>query len=111
MIDGIYHVRFSSSTQDFGEGLATIKDGSVNGGDNGYLYQGRVSSAASGISGKLLVKRWNPSVTSVFGNMQQFELDLSGSQSADRTFQVSGNVAGQSNLKINIAGRFLAELA
>lgn len=42
MIDGIYHVRFSSSIdgRNFGEGLATFKDGSVNGGDHGYLYLG-----------------------------------------------------------------------
>ena len=111
MIDGIYHVRFSSSTQDFGEGLVTFKDGSVNGGDQGYLYQGKVGSSKNEISGKLLIKRWNSSVTSVFGNMQQFELELAGLQSSDRSFQISGNVAGQPNLKISIAGRFLSELA
>lgn len=111
MIDGIYHVRFSSSTQDFGEGLVVIKNGSVNGGDHGYLYQGNVRSDDNRISGKLLVKRWNSSATSVFGNIAQYELELSGSQSPDRAFSVGGNVAGQQALKINIAGRFIAELA
>jgi hypothetical protein len=111
MIDGIYHVRFSSSTQDFGEGLVIIKAGSVNGGDHGYLYQGHVKSDANQISGKLLVKRWNSSAKSVFGNISQYELELFGSQSSDRSFSVGGNIADQLALKINIAGRFIAELA
>lgn len=111
MIDGIYNVHFSSSTQDFGDGLVAVSDGSVNGGDHGYLYLGKVTSGNDGLSGKLLIKRWNPSVTSVFGNMPQFELALSGIQNTDRSFQVSGNVAGQPNLQIKISGLFLSELA
>lgn len=51
MKDGIYHVRFSSSVGAAGEGLAVVKDGSVNGGDAGYLYLGQLSDAGSGLSG------------------------------------------------------------
>lgn len=112
MTDGIYHVRFSSSTQDFGEGIVTVKDGHIYGGDHGYLYLGKASEGAGvGIEGQLRIKRWNPAVASVFGNIQEFELQLQGSQVVDRSFNVSGNVVGQPNSKINISGRFLSDLA
>lgn len=111
MIDGVYHVSFSSSSQEFGEGLVVIKDGVVNGGDHGYVYQGNVSFDGTRTSGRLIVKRWNSSVTSVFGNIAQYELELSGSQRPDRSFLVSGNVVGQQALTIDIAGKFIAEVA
>ena len=74
-------------------------------------YLGKVSSDKGKVSGKLNVKQWNTSVASVFGSLSQFEIELSGSQGADRSFQAGGNIVGQPSLTINLAGRFLSELA
>ena len=110
MLDGIYHVRFSSQS-DFGEGIAVFNNGSVNGGDHGYLYLGNIASKNKEVSGKLLIKRWKTSVNSVFGNLQQFELTVAGVEVNDRSFQADGNIVGQQGMKIKILGELLSELA
>ena len=46
MENGIYHVRFASSIDGAGEGLAVVKDGAVNGGDAGYLCLGQLTQIA-----------------------------------------------------------------
>ena len=112
MINGIYHVKFSSSNHVFGEGLAFVSSELVNGGDHGYLYLGRITSNGGSLTGRLHIKRWNASVASVFGAQQAFDLDLLGTQDAsDRSFQVGGNVSGHPAQRITIAGKFLSELA
>ncbi len=83
MLDGLYFVKFAAATKDFGEGLVAIKDGRINGGDRGYVYQGFAASADRQISGDLTIRRWNKSVASVFGSIDLFRLDLSGEQTAD----------------------------
>ena len=110
MKDGIYHVRFSSSVGAAGEGLAVVKDGSVNGGDAGYLYLGQLSDAGSGLSGQLQIKRWNTGHVSVFGPLDSFSLSLMG-QAANDSFTVTGGIPGQPSLKITIHGRILANAA
>ena len=112
MIDGIYHVQFSSpQTNMLGDGLVVLKDSYVNGGDDGFIYLGSFGISGGVVSGKLFIKRWNPTTVSIFGDREEFELELSGSQKTDRSFQFSGNVIGESNLKINASGLFLSELA
>lgn len=111
MQDGIYHVRFSSSVGSSGEGLIVVKQGSVNGGDSGYLYTGHFNVTGNAISGRLNIKRWNPGHVSVFGSLDNFDLQLSGSSNAGSTFNVSGGMPSQPSLSISIAGRFLAPAA
>lgn len=112
MKDGIYHVKFASTMGAAGEGLVVVKDGSVNGGDAGYLYQGALASTAEGqLQGQLQVKRWNPGHVSVFGPLGNFALSLNGNAAANDSFTVSGGVPGQPNMKITITGRMLAQAA
>ncbi len=111
MKNGIYHVRFSSSSGS-GEGLAVVKDGTVNGGDPGYLYLGQLTVVGQTLHGRLQIQRWNPGTVSVFGPLDNFALDLAGlSGAANDEFTVSGGIAGQPNLKITITGRRLAAAA
>lgn len=107
---GIYHVKFTASSRDFGEGLAVFKDGKINGGDPGYLYLGAYEMTGLQIAAKIKVKRWNPAVTSVFGNLAEFDLDLSGTITADDAkFAVTGFVVQNRQQKISIDGRRLAD--
>lgn len=53
MNDGIYHVTFSSLRGSAGQGLVVIKDGSVNGGDAGYLYLGLLEAEGIYLKGRL----------------------------------------------------------
>lgn len=60
MIDGIYHVTFSSNSSDFGQGIAVFKGDSVNGGDDGYLYIGTKSGQGPQFTARLTIKQWHP---------------------------------------------------
>lgn len=111
MNDGIYHVTFSSSSNDFGQGIAVFKDGSVNGGDHGYLYTGTKAGQNGQISSRLTIRRWNPSVQSVFGPANEFVLELSGNAAADNSFVAQGHIDGQPQHKITIRGRYLSAAA
>ena len=113
MKDGIYHVQFASALGAAGEGLVVVKDGSVNGGDAGYLYLGRlVGSEGTALGGQLHIKRWNPAHVSVFGPIDSFALNVTGQTSAaNDSFTVSGGMPGQPGMSITIRGRRLAEAA
>ena len=111
MQNGIYHVRFSSSTGDFGEGIVVVKDDSVNGGDAGFLYKGKLSSNSGELSGQFNIKRWNPDHVSVFGPVDDFNLNLTGQVGQDNSFFISGGIDSQPQFTININGRFLSSVA
>jgi len=112
MKSGLYHVSFKAGNQSFGDGIVTIKDGVVNGGDDGYVYTGPLIIAGQQLSGQLHVHRWNASRQSIFGPLPSFDLTLAGSANdATGTFSVAGSVTGQPNMTITITGRFLAAAA
>jgi len=111
MQNGIYQVHFSSSLGAAGSGLAVVKDCSIKGGDDGYLYLGHLTGDDGALSGRLDIKRYNKARVSIFGPLHDFGLALSGSASPDGSFRVSGAMAGQPALTINIAGLLLAPAA
>jgi len=111
MQDGIYHVRFSSSVGSSGEGLIVFKQGTVNGGDAGYLYIGQLGVNGETLSGQLNIKRWNPAHVSVFGPLDNFDLQLSGKENSGSSFAVTGGIPSQPGLSITITGRFLSTAA
>lgn len=110
MNEGIYHVRFSAGAQQFGEGLAVVKGGKVNGGDPGYVYTGDIAINGGAASATLHIAQWNAAVKSVFGPMQAFDLVLTGTAGVS-DFTVTGHVVGQPQRQIRIHGRFVAAAA
>ncbi len=113
MKPGIYHVKFSTvPSSNFGEGLAVFKDGKVNGGDLGYIYRGTYEISDSKVTARLHLKRWNPSIASIFGSFPEFDLDLAGHIPLDGTlFYVEGAVVQNPKLRITIHGRRLGDAA
>lgn len=111
MQDGIYHVRFSSSVGSSGEGLIVVKQGTVNGGDAGYLYIGELGVSGETLSVQLNIKRWNPSHVSVFGPLDNFGLQLLGKENAEGSFTVTGGIPSHPGSSITISGRFLSTAA
>lgn len=107
---GIYHVKFRSNQQSHGEGLAVIKDGSINGGDQGYLYLGSFKVDGVNVSAKVKVKKWSNALTSVFGNLADFDLDLRGSFTADfGAFSITGSMIQMPTMRITIEGRRVSD--
>jgi T3SS negative regulator,GrlR len=111
MIDGIYHVTFSSNSNDFGAGIAVFKGNSINGGDHGYLYTGTKNGQDGQFNSTLTIKQWNPSVQSVFGPVKEFVLEINGTSSSDNSFVAHGNINGQPEAKITIRGQHLSSAA
>lgn len=110
--DGIYHVAFSAAGQQAGAGLVVIKDGSVNGGDTGYLFTGSMTKTGSSLTADIHVQQWNPGHPSIFGSLFDFSLTLTGrGDDGTGTFRLEGYVVGQPQLRIAIAGRYLAPCA
>ncbi|MEY2482403.1 MAG: hypothetical protein QOK24_931 [Verrucomicrobiota bacterium] len=109
---GIYVVKFSAPSGNFGEGLAVIGDGAINGGDPGYIYRGHYQVSELRISASLKVTRWNPNVQSVFGTLPNFDLSLVGQIGAGgASITLEGTVPQLPNQRLRIDGRRLAETA
>ncbi|HHR6129249.1 TPA: GrlR family regulatory protein [Providencia alcalifaciens] len=105
MKDGIYFVRFRSNSQDFGNGTVIVKDNIVNGGDFAYLYRGKVN----GIQTTLTIERHDKSATSVFGDIDKFNLILNIAESG-RDYVLAGHVEGIQQMKITINAKFIGEV-
>jgi hypothetical protein len=108
MIDGLYIVHFRTAG-DEGSGTVVIANGSVNGGDFGYVYQGQLRETGQGMSATLEVTKFNPTAQSVFGPAQNFELEVSG-PITEKGFELSGHVKGSPGHKIDITGRYFKPL-
>ena len=112
MKNGIYHVDFRSGNKSAGQGLVVLKDGTVNGGDAGFLFVGKLLADSNVLSADIQVNKWSPGHVSIFGPLTTFGLTLSGQgDSAGGTFRLSGHITGQPAQTIGIHGRFLAPAA
>ncbi len=111
MNSGIYSVKFATPLG-YGVGLAVFKDGSINGGDNGFLYVGKYSVNGAEVTAQLNVKQWQPGISSVFGPYTNFDLNLRGTlQAGNSSFGVSGVTVKSPNIKISIEGRRISDAA
>ncbi|OGA70141.1 MAG: hypothetical protein A3F77_11435 [Betaproteobacteria bacterium RIFCSPLOWO2_12_FULL_67_28] len=106
--NAIYHLHLSSSAGGTSEGLVVICQGSVNGADGGFIYSGHLTGSDEALSGKLTLKRWSPSLTTVFEALEDFDLQVSGHATPGNSFTISGGISSQPDLAITIAGRFLS---
>lgn len=105
MSQGIFHVQFKSNLQDSGQGLVVIKNGSINGGDDHYLYRGAAPQKTGPFTGKLHVNKWRGGNRTVV-NIDNFELDVNGKIDFEAgQLDLVGTVTGQPQLQIQIIGR------
>lgn len=92
------------------EGIAVFKGESDNGGDSGYMYSGSKRADGAGFMAKLTIKRWNPGSESVFGGLDQFELEFRGDATASG-FSAKGSIVGRSEAALVVEGCYLAPAA
>lgn len=112
-INGLYSVLFFNGVADFGAGTVSIRNGSLNGGDHGFSYQGRVEVAegADTVTGQIQVKRWNQGVAPVIPGLTAYVLDIKGSYDAEHhTFKLEGAAEGMPGSKLRIEAKRLADL-
>ena len=81
MQEGIYEVTFYQSSDrqaDYGSGIVTIKGGAINGGDEGYIYSGKLTESDDRVTGRIAVSKWSQALESVFYGLDNYELDFTG---------------------------------
>ena len=102
MIDGLWTVEFSSTTNRYGKGILIINQNRLLGGDEGYYYTGSCKVNGENIAGKLTVIRYDSNAVSVFGDIDTFELNFSG-QINDNEFNMIANIDNSlgENIKVN----------
>jgi hypothetical protein len=93
-----------------GGGLIVVNQNTINGGDFGYLYRGSYATLGDKLSSTIKVTHYNPSATSIFGPLKEFDLTLSG-QAVGDTFTFNGSIAHNPSMQIKIAGKRIADLA
>jgi len=113
MYDGIYEVSFTAplSQFDFGVGgIVTIKDGSINGGDEGYAYAGKLTVDEQGrATGRVKVTKWSDAVPSVLPGLDNYELDFSGDFHDGDSLDGIATVVGNPSLHLTITAHKIAE--
>ncbi|AYG10755.1 hypothetical protein D7M10_07335 [Pseudomonas fluorescens] len=108
MSNGIFSVTFRSNRPDNGDGLVVIKDGTVNGGDPNYLYQGVVPTNSGAFAGQFKVSMWRAGNTNVAG-IDNYILNATGNIDYEGgSISLSGTVEGAPEIKITLQGRRVA---
>jgi len=108
---GIYEIRFiGGSSQNFGTGIAVLKEGKINGGDVGYIYHGSYEPEGDHIKAKINVKRWKV-VPNAIINLAEYDLVIESQRQTGGTgFSMRGRIPQLPNIHIEIVGRRLGEV-
>jgi hypothetical protein len=109
MIKGLYGVIFGTPAGDVGGSVVVFSDGRVQGGDVTYFYDGVIRSSSGGVvEADVRVQKYQETGESVFGNLSDFSLKLSG-QAVGSSFVMSGHVVGDTSARITVQCRKLAD--
>jgi hypothetical protein len=99
MLEGLWTVDFISNLGEQGAGVIVFKGNQILGGDSAYLYSGSYTSGGNDVKGKIVVKHYAGIPYSIFGNLKEFEVIVSG-KIQQPLMEVSGHLVGNPNMKI-----------
>jgi len=112
MSQGVFEVHFRSNIQDFGSGLVFIKDGSVNGSDANFLYQGKIPAESGDFETQINVHQWQAGNTHVFGGTGGFVLEAKGTVDYEKgVFSLQGSPQGNGQLTLQATGKRISDVA
>ncbi|EAA7089798.1 nucleoside transporter [Salmonella enterica] len=105
MKDGVYHVAFNSNRGSVGEGILVLCCGLVNGGDIGFVYQGKLAHPEM----TLRITRYYDGIPSVLGIENDYELELlmQYSNETEGQYMLHGYVREYPELTIDACASFL----
>lgn len=114
MLEALWSVEFFNPNGGIstGAGMVVLETGRILGGDSMYYYVGDYSVDGKKVTAKVRVTHYNWLPLSIFGNLTEFFLDLSGEidQNSPKSFFLHGNISGQPNNQIVIKFTRRAEL-
>lgn len=104
MKDGIYFVEFISNNNAVGQGTVVVNGDTVNGGDFGFTYQGRVHGNRLDLN----VFQHNPQAVNVLGvNNYTMELSILDNPGG---FVLDGAVKGTPHARLQVRAKFIGDL-
>jgi hypothetical protein len=110
MKDGIYQVVFTSSGS-AGEGMVVIAGNTLNGGGQGYFYQGRLSVKESSLSGNVVLRKWDDQAPPTLGLFKEAVMTVAGKYDRERdSFHFEGRAQGHHVIRIQVTGRYVSGL-
>lgn len=110
MRDGMYWFRLVAYDK-AEEGVAVVRQGMVNGGGPGYVWQGRLACRDGSLSGNLCVRKWNPQTPPDLGMFKAANLDIDGNLDVEaQSFALQGHAHGHHVVHLRITGHWLGEL-
>lgn len=111
MRDGVYHITISSGDASV-EAVVAVTENRFNGGDATYIFQGRFRLGENGLTGSVVVKKWNESASPVLGLFKEVSVPVSGRYDPEAgAFDFKGTLYGHHLIRIAATGRYLAPLA
>lgn len=103
MINGLWTVEFISTHKRYGKGVLIINENRLLGGDEGYYYTGNCNITDNIITGTITIIRYDRNIISVFGDIDKFELNISG-QINENMFNVIAHIDGHPEERIQVNG-------
>jgi len=105
MYNGLWTVEFISINNRFGKGVIVLSgnpsNGRLLGGDSAYYYSGHYNIINNIISANVIIIKYNPVGTSVFGDLDSFNLSINGE--IDKLhFSAVGTISNMPHLQIKI---------
>lgn len=108
-VEGLWTVSFHSNFQTFGTGVAVFVQDRILGGDAAYYYDGNVKIQGNRAEASIKVVRFNKAGMAIFGNLDSFNLKVSGDITAPE-MELHGNMVEQPNMKITIKGKKISNI-
>lgn len=103
MFDGLWTVEFRTKINRYGSGTLVINNGRLLGGDNGYYYFGTYNITGDNINATITVVKYDPNSTSIFGNVDHFQLTVSG-KIDEHEFNIAGAIVNNPQAQIQVIG-------
>jgi len=109
-LEGLWTVSFQSNFQTFGTGVVVFMgEGRILGGDSSYYYDGNLKERDNQAEANIKVVRFNKTGMAIFGNLDSFNLKVSGKITAPN-MEMHGHMVEQPNMKITIKGKKIANV-
>ncbi len=101
-VEGIYAAQFLSNADQYGEGIVVLDGGRIHGGDLDHTYAGRYSLLNNEFSATVQVTNYSGRISSVLGQLMDYQLALNGTVKEPHDITVRGTVEGRPGLTIQI---------
>lgn len=102
--EGLWTVFFQSNFQTIGTGVVVIVKKRMLGGDAAYYYAADVKIEDKKIQANVNVVRFNKAGIAIFGNLDSFNLKVSGDVTSNE-FALHGYMVEAPNMKITVRGK------